>query len=229
MQNFVKGAMTFVLMFAVIFVGLPTKTTAQNAGVISAILNKMESNYRDLKSLRAAISMEKYDSQIKKSDKVGGWMLYLPAKGKNANIRVDWTTPIQETLSVVDGQYLLCKHRMKTCYKGKTKDAGKPSGALTFLSMSSAELRSSFDFNNTYNETLWGNVATTHFTLSPKTRQSYQYAEVWVDGNGMPVQSKVVEHNGDATTVRLLNIDKNIQLSVEQIKIKTDGYKLVNS
>jgi outer membrane lipoprotein-sorting protein len=230
MQNFVKGVTTFVLGLAFVLAGLPTTTVAQNAGVIAAVLNKMESNYKNLKSLRAAISMEKWDNTIKKADKVGGWVLYLPAKGKNANIRVDWTTPVQETLSVADGQYLLCKHRIKTCYEGKNQKVKQQSGAMNFLSMSSTELKSSFDFKDAYDETLWGGVATTHFTLSPKTKQDFKYAEVWVDGSGMPVQSKVVEYNGDATTIRLMNIDKNIQLSLEQIKITPpSGYKRVKA
>jgi outer membrane lipoprotein-sorting protein len=229
MQNFVKGAMAFVLVSSFVFLSLPNTTIAQ-AGLISAALNKLEGNYKDLRSLRAAISMEKWDNTIKKADKVGGWVLYLPAKGKNANIRVDWTTPIQETLSVVDGQYLLCKHRIKTCYEGKTKEGNKQSSAMTFLNMSSSELKSSFDFKDAYNETLWGDVATTHFTLSPKTKRDFRYAEVWVDGNGMPVQSKVVEYNGDATTVRLMNIDKNIQIKLEQIKITPpNDYKRVKA
>ncbi len=230
MNNFVKSAMALVLLFAVILVSVPRTANAQNAGVISAVLNKMESNYKDLKSLRSSISMEKWDNQIKKADKVGGWVLYLPAKGKNANFRVDWTTPIRETLSVVDGQYMLCRYRLNTCYQGKNKDGMKQNSALTFLNMSSTQLKSSFDFKDAYNETLWGGVATTHFTLSPKTNTSYKYAEVWVDGNGMPVQSKVVENNGDATTIRLMNVERNIPLSVDQLKLKVDGnVKIVKS
>ena len=118
MQNFVKGAKALFLIFAVVLVTIPGMTKAQNAGVVSAILNKMERNYRDLKSLKAAISMEKWDNTIKKADKVGGWVLYLPAKGNNANFRVDWTTPIRETLSVVDGKFTLCRYRVNTCYQG---------------------------------------------------------------------------------------------------------------
>jgi len=223
MKYFVKSAMALVLLFAVVLVNIPNTASAQNAGVISAVLNKMESNYKDLKSLRSAISMEKWDNQIKRSDKVGGWVLYLPAKGRNANFRVDWTTPIKETLSVVDGQYLLCRYKLNTCYQGKNKDGAKQSGALSFLNMSTTQLKSSFDFKDAFNETLWGGINTTHFTLYPKTKTNYQYAEVWVDGNGMPIQSKVVEHNGDATTIRLLNVERNIPLNVDQLKLKIDS------
>ena len=81
-----------------------------------------------------------------------------------------------------------------------------------------------------YEETLWGGVGTTHFKLVPRGGASYKYAEIWVDGNGMPLQTKVVEKNDDATTVRLMNVQKNASLSTDQFKLKLDGkVKIVKS
>lgn len=229
MQNFVKAAKAMAFVLVMVLTTTPnSNTNAQNAGVISAILNKMERNYKDLRSLRAAISMEKYDSQINSKDKYSGSVLYLPSSGRNANVRIDWTSPQKETLSVVNGQYLLCRQRLNTCYSGN-KNSGKDkySSALGFLSMSGEQAKASYDFKDVYEETLWGGVASTHFTLIPKSKVSYKYAEVWVDGNGMPVQSKIVEHNNDATTVRLLNVERNAKVSIDDIKLKADGYKII--
>lgn len=208
MQNFVKVAMAFVLAFAVILVSLPSTTKAQNAGVISSILNKMERNYRDLKSLRADISMEQYDPVIKKSDWKKGWVLYLPEKGRSASFRVEWTEGARETLSVADGQFSLCNHRRKECFQGNAKkQTSTPKGSssvISFLTMSGAQIKASFEFKDVYED-----KGATHFTLVPKTKTDYQYAEVWVDGYGMPIQSKVVGFNGDATTIRLSNVERN--------------------
>jgi outer membrane lipoprotein-sorting protein len=38
----------------------------------------------------------------------------------------------------------------------------------------------------------------------------------------MPVQSKVVEKNDDATTIRLSNPERNVKISAEEIKVKLD-------
>jgi outer membrane lipoprotein-sorting protein len=51
---------------------------------------------------------------------------------------------------------------------------------------------------------------------------SFNYAEVWVDSTGMPIQTKIVEKNGDATTVWLSNLEKNRKLSVDEFVVKYD-------
>ena len=51
--------------------------------------------------------------------------------------------------------------------------------------------------------------------MTPKTRTNYKSAEVWVDGNGMPVRSKVIEHNNDSTTVTLSNLQKNVPVNTK--------------
>ena len=59
--------------------------------------------------------------------------------------------------------------------------------------------------------------------MTPKTAASYKYIEVWVDKEGMPVQTKMVEKNDDSTTVRLTNVEKNKPISPEQFKLKLDS------
>ncbi len=216
----------FALGMALVMCAIVTLTTvspvnAQGAGLVSSIFNKMERNRRDLRSLRAGISMEKYNAQIRDSDKRTGTVLYLPAGGRNAYVRVDWQSPVQEILAVADGQYTLFSPRRKSAWVGSTTSKNaKVSSVLGFgLNASAAQLKSSFDVQDAYNETLWGGVGTTHLKLVPKGAASFQYEEIWVDGSGMPIQTKVVEKNGDATTVRLMNVEKNAQVSKDDFKI----------
>lgn len=216
----------FALAMAVAVCAIVTLTTvspvnAQGAGLVSSIFNKMERNRRDLRSLRAGISMEKYNAQIRDTDKRTGTVLYLPAGGRNAYVRVDWKSPVQEILAVADGQYTLFSPRRKTAWVGSTNSKNaKVSSVLGFgLNASAAQLKSSFDVQDVYNETLWGGVGTTHLKLVPKGGASFQYEEIWVDGSGMPVQTKVVEKNGDATTVRLMNVEKNAQVAKGDFKL----------
>jgi outer membrane lipoprotein-sorting protein len=89
--------------------------------------------------------------------------------------------------------------------------------------MSSTELDKRFEpFQDVREETLWGGVSTTHLKLVPTSARTFKYAEVWVDSTGMPVQTKIVEKNDDATTVRLNNVEKNRALSKRDFEVKYD-------
>ena len=210
-----------LVLTAIIAFSTVSPANAQGAGLVSSIFNKMERNRRDLRSMRAAISMEKYNAQIKDTDKRSGKVVYLPAAGRNAYVRVDWSSPVQEILSVADGKYTLFSPRRNLAWVGSTSSKNaKVSSVLGFgLNANAAQLKSSFDVQDVYNETLWGGVATTHMKLVPKGNASFQYEELWVDGSGMPIQTKVIEKNGDSTTVRLMNVERNPQVSKDEFKI----------
>ena len=90
--------------------------------------------------------------------------------------------------------------------------------------MSAAQLRSRFgELQDVRDETLWGGVSATHFKATPKAAASYKYIEVWVDKEGMPVQTKMVEKNDDSTTVRLSNVERNQTISTDQFKQNLDS------
>ncbi|MFL6209847.1 MAG: LolA family protein [Pyrinomonadaceae bacterium] len=210
-----------VIITLVTTAAVPSAASAQSAGLVSSIINRMERNRRDLKSLRAGISMEKYDAQIKDTDKRVGTLLYIPGAGTNQAVRVDWRSP-QETLAVMDGQYTLLQKRIKVAYQGNASSAkaGKVNSMLGFgLNVSQAQLKSSFDSQYLGEEALWGGVQTSHLKLVPKGKAGYSYAEVWVDGSGMPIQTKVVEKNGDATTVRLMDVQRNVAIQKNDFKL----------
>jgi outer membrane lipoprotein-sorting protein len=218
----------FALGMALLLCAIVTLTTvspvnAQGAGLVSSIFNKMERNRRDLRSLRAGISMEKYNAQIKDTDKRTGTVIYLPGAGRNASVRVDWKSPVQEILAVADGEYTFFSPRRKTAWIGNANSKNsntKVNSVLGFgLNATPAQLKSSFDVQDVYNETLWGGVATSHMKLVPKGGANFQYEEIWVDGSGMPIQTKVVEKNGDSTTVRLMNVEKNAQFGKGEFKL----------
>lgn len=202
----------------------PKNVNAQSAGLVSSLLNRMERNRRELKSLRAGISMEKYNAQLRDTDRYQGVVLYVPLAGRNANVRIDWQRPQSETLAVSNGRYSLFRPRLNIVYEGRANSGkGKASGAFEFLNMSRQQLEARFQpLQDVREETLWGGVSTIHITLVPKGNASYKYAEVWVDGGGMPVQTKVVEKNDDATTVRLTNLERNTNIPSDEFRLQLD-------
>jgi outer membrane lipoprotein-sorting protein len=221
MKKFVPLCLSIALLLSVVF--LPVSgTTAQTAGLVSSIFSRMEKNQRSLKSLKANVTMIKYNSQIRDTDKYEGIVLYIPGASNNgAFVRLEWSKPLNEILAVANGSYDLYKPRQNVVYRGKTGGMkGKDNGLLALMSMSTAQLRARFgELEDLRDETLWGGVWTQHFKAIPKTAASYKYIEVWVDKDGMPVQTKMVEKNDDSTTMRLTNVQKNASIPMDQFKL----------
>src|SRR2546426_4846608 len=201
---------------------------AQGPGFVSTVLSRMKKNEQDLKTLRANISMRKYNAQLHDADDYSGVVLYIPAAAGSggALLRLEWTKPQHEILAVANGNYSLYRPRLGTVLEGKTGSmkSQKDGDVLALMNMSAAQLRTRFgEFEDTREETLWGGVWTQHFKVTPKVAASYKYIEVWIDTDGMPVQTKMVEKNDDSTTVRLMNVEKNQPISPDQFKLKLDG------
>jgi outer membrane lipoprotein-sorting protein len=219
------------LFLAILFValaltsGLSRNSYGQSAGLVSSVLNRMERNRQSLKSLRAGISMEKYNSQLRDSDKYQGTVAYLPATGREASVRIEWSSPQHEILAVNSGKYTLYRPRLNMAYVGNSKsNRNKAGGILELMYMSKQQLETRFQpVQDVREETLWGGISTIHLTLVPKGNASFKYAEIWVDSSGMPVQTKIVEKNDDATTMRLTAMEKNAKLSGDEFKLNLDA------
>jgi outer membrane lipoprotein-sorting protein len=208
-------------------ISAPSATNAQSAGLVSSVLNRMERNRQSLRSLKASLSMEKYNAQLRDKENYTGWVLYLPSSGRDASVRIEWQKPQHEILAVSKGQYTLFRPRLNQAIVGKSgsvKGKAGAGGVLDMMYMSKQQLEAKFQpLQDVREETLWGGVSTIHLTLVPKGNASYKYAEIWVDSAGMPVQTKIVEKNGDATTMRLSGMERNLKISSDEFSIKLDS------
>lgn len=211
MKRFVTPILIlFLLMVAL--VATPLRPTNAQAGLVSSLYTRMQRNQQTLKTLSADISMDKYNAQIRDSDKFYGSVRYIPTGGKSAFVRLEWSKPSHEILTVANGAYLFYRPRLNQAIYGTTNSikSERDTGVLALLNMTTAQLRARFnDLQDVRDETLWGGVATTHFKAVPRNAANYNYIEVWVDSSGMPVQTKMVEKNNDSTTVRLTNVSRN--------------------
>jgi outer membrane lipoprotein-sorting protein len=224
MKRLVPLGLAVALLLGVCVSSPTTDVKAQGAGFVSSLLNRMERNRQSLKSLRASVDMVKYNAQIGDEDKYKGVVLYVPAAGRNAYVRVDWSSPQKETLAVADGKFTLFRPRLNMAYQGKAGTGrGKSGIAFEFLNMSRQQLASRYDVQAMGEETLWGGVSTSHVKLVPKGGANFKYAEAWIDAQGMPVQTKVIEKNDDSTTVRLTNMQRNANIPLEEFFLKLDG------
>jgi outer membrane lipoprotein-sorting protein len=225
MKKMVSLSLLLLVLGALVAL-MPPSANAQSAGLVSSVLNRMEKNRQNLKSLRAGISMEKYNAQLRDAEAYQGTVVYMPAAGRNASVRIEWRKPQNEILAVSNGKYTLFRPRLNMAYVGsaKSQKVDKSSGGLLdLLYMSRKDLESRFQpLKDVREETLWGGVSTIHLTLVPQGNASFKYAEIWVDSAGMPVQTKIVEKNGDATTMRLTGLEKNVKVSSEEFVVRLD-------
>ena len=214
-----------VVVLATALIGSPKVAHGQSAGLVSSVLNRMERNRKSLTSLRAVISMEKYNAQLRDAERYNGIVLYAPSGGREASVRIEWRSPQHEILAVSNGQYTLFRPRLGMAYKGSSKsNRNKAGGVMEMMYMTRQQLEARFQpVQDVREETLWGGVSTIHLTLVPKGNASFKYAEIWVDSSGMPVQTKIVEKNDDATTMRLRDLEKNVKISSDEFSVKLDS------
>src|SRR4030095_14079760 len=227
MKRLVPLGLLLAVVAGVSIISSPKAANGQSAGLVSSVLNRMERNRQSLKSLKASLSMEKYNAQLRDKDNYSGWVIYAPASGRNAAVRIEWQKPQHEILAVVNGKYRLYRPRLNQVIEGKSGSINNKGGAgsvLDMMYMSKQQLEAKFQpVQDVREETLWGNVSTIHLTLVPKGNASYKYAEIWVDSAGMPVQTKIVEKNDDATTMRLSGAERNLKISSDEFNLKLDS------
>jgi outer membrane lipoprotein-sorting protein len=227
------GLLIAFIISALVFV-FPATSNGQGAGLVSAVLNRMEKNRQTLKTLRAGINVVKYNSQLGVEDKYSGVVIYMPTTGRQAAVRIDWSSPRREVLAVNNSKYTIFRPALNVAYTGDSRRMGKEnkaSGLMEMMNMSRQQLEARFQpVKDVREETLWGGVSTIHLMLVPKGNAGYKWAEVWIDGAGMPVQTKIVEKNDDSTTVRLTGLEKNQKISPSEFDIKLDSnVKIVKS
>jgi outer membrane lipoprotein-sorting protein len=227
MRRLVPLSLLLVVLAGVSIISSPKATNGQSAGLVSSVLSRMERNRQSLKSLKASISMEKYNAQLRDKDNYSGWVLYVPGSGRDASVRIEWQRPRHEILAVAKGQYTLFRPSLGQAIVGKSgsvKGKAGASGVLDMMYMSKQQLEAKFQpVQDVREETLWGGVSTIHLTLVPKGNASFKYAEIWVDSSGMPVQTKIVEKNDDATTMRLSGVERNLKISPDEFSVKLDS------
>lgn len=220
MKKHLKSSFAAAALMFLFGVFAALETSAQNP--LPEILKRMDEHQKALTSLKASVMMDKFNSQLGEHDISEGTVQYVPMKGRDALVRIDWAKPVQETLAVANGQYILYRPRLKQAIVGSTKNAqgsGKANNALAFMNMSNEQLKANYARKYMGQETLSNGTQTLHLELTPKTAQNYKSAELWVDGNGMPIQAKVIETNGDSTTILLSNLQKNVTIDAKQFKI----------
>ncbi len=202
-------------------------------GPLGTILNRMDAHYKGLSSLKCDVTMVKTDSVLNESDTTQGSTSFLPKSGKRPMyVRIDWTKPVVENIVVIGDKYQLYRPNLNQVIEGQTgkaKNNAAAGGALAFVSMSKDQLKANYNVKFIGEETISGGKGTVHLELTPKVKTTYKTADLWVDGDGMPLQAKITENNNDTTTVLMSNVQKNgsIQTSIFTLAFDKKKVKVI--
>jgi outer membrane lipoprotein-sorting protein len=184
-----------------------------NAQIKNRILKTMEAHKNALQSLKANVKMVEFEGTLGDITERSGVVHYLPRPGKDAYVRIDWKDPI-EMLLVADGRYMLYRKVINQAIVGDVNKSTKQKGtsnSLKFMSMSKKELDDNYHIQYLGKPKVAGQDVW-HLKLTPKGKESFVEAQLWVDGNGMPVQAMIKQKNKDRTTIRLSSLEKNITI-----------------
>jgi len=221
MKKFLR--LSIISVFAMLAFGSLSVAETPAQGVLQQILKRMEDHYQKLSSLKSDVKMDKFNSQLNEHDVMEGNVVFVPQKGRDAIFRIDWKRPTQESLSVVNKQYIMYRWGSNQAIGGKVsniKGRGTGGNAMAFLNMSKTQLQANYTINYLGQESVEGGAATWHLELIPKTAQSYSKSDLWVDGNGMPIQARITEKNNDTTTILLTALQKNVTVNLKEIPIQ---------
>jgi outer membrane lipoprotein-sorting protein len=208
---------------AVMFVLTAGYSSAEAQSNLREIMKRMDTHYKALKSLEANVYRVQANSQIGTSEDSSGTVVFVPAKNrKDSKVLLNWSKPRRETLSIANGLYQLYVPDLKRAYRGSTssQNVGKAGGGvLSMMNMSEAELRANYTAQYVGQVRLEGSEVW-HIRLTPKARQSFQSAEMWVNGDGMPVQIRVTAHNKDTDLLRFSEIKSNNSINGSVFEVK---------
>ncbi len=192
--------------------------SANGQGILREIINRMDNHYKRLATLKADVERAQVNPQLDSTDLYAGKIVMKPGKGREFALRLDWSKPKVEILSIVRGKYVLFVPHINRAYFGSSDSKkAKTSGggnALSALSMSEGELRANFTPTFIGEPKLKDGTLTAQVRLTPKTRQNFKLADVWIDADGMPRQVMITALNGDTDTFFFSNIKKNDSIDV---------------
>ena len=184
---------------------------------ITAIFKRIEEHQKSLRSLSADLTLTKFDSKLSQTEIKQGTVKQLP-QTNDLSLRIDWTMPETESLSIVKNQYVSYLPTSQTANTGTLSDEQKNAWVI-FSNLSKEKLSANYTIKYLGEEKVSGTIPAWHLELTPKTATTHKTVELWIDGNGMVIQTKITETGGDWTAILLINLQKNVSVNPADFKI----------
>lgn len=200
--------------------------------ILTGILDKMENAHRQMKSLKAELVQQRAYPQIGITDTDYGTLIYKPASGKDkGKLRIDYTKPDVKVLSVIGENVTFYEPRLNQAIKSTVGRVakGETGTQLMGLDGSLKVLLNNCKVEIAGDATVGGQPATI-LRLTLQDRDDYSSIDIWIPQNGIPVQWKMVERNGDYTVVTLKNTQMNTNIADSAFDINLpSGIKIIDN
>ncbi|GBC77076.1 Outer-membrane lipoprotein carrier protein [bacterium HR08] len=213
--NFVVGVGT---MLAVL--GFPPsrgRSAPDSRMGVTPILEQMAQAVRRLRTLRAALSQEKFYAQLGFKDPPEKGVLYMKRRGeRDLSLRIEITVPEKRIITVTGDRFLLYQPRINQAIEGviDRTSVRAAAGFLAYLFNGLAQAAEDYEITLAGYETIQGRRAS-HLVLTPKPnrRGVYRRVDLWVDHQlWLPTIQKIVEANRDETLLTLDEVQLNVNL-----------------
>lgn len=217
-----KKFIFFLLIFAF------SAVSAFSQSILNEILKRQEQHSKLLKSLQGEISITKsFEGQSEVFYKRGTFY-FLPSE--TYALSIDIAKPIKEIFSMYKNEYVFYQTNPSpiflddkaAAYSGKITNSQKNTFILFSLlqNFSRKELRTNYDTVYTGEEKTVNGTPAWHLFLKPKTNGQIKKLDIWIDGNGMPIQSKMLDNTGVSTTISLNNFQKNSAINADKFAVR---------
>ncbi|MCU1288609.1 MAG: Outer rane lipoproteinsorting protein, partial [Acidobacteria bacterium] len=141
----------------------------------------------------------------------------------------DWLKPTIESFSLVQENFVIYRPRLAASITGKLKEDHKKA-ITSFFDLSPENLKKNYNLKFVGQENVGGAVQAWRIELTPKAQSGIKTIEIWIAADGMPVQAKITEQNGDWTNVLLSDLQKNVVMKINDLKIDTPkGIKIIRN
>jgi outer membrane lipoprotein-sorting protein len=200
------------------------------------VLKQMETTGNSLTYLVASLWKQKTNTQLRlREDPELGTIYYSPGKKGDKRLRIDIfettkdakATPKIIKTVVIKGDNIKLyepevQQLLETSISKESK--GRSIGSLAITLGSVAAIRAGYEVNYVkeekikYEDQNTESEATWVLHLTPKTAGPYKSIDIWVSQTqGLPIQQRLVENNGDITILQLSNLKKNMQFDIKKL------------
>jgi outer membrane lipoprotein-sorting protein len=184
------------------------------------VFDLMTKRYKTLVTARGYASFTRQTAQLDvPPEKRTGIFKHVTAGSMS---RVDLFSPA-ETLSISNGSYTFYRPKEKEAFTGSMTNGSVNAARAYVLEIVFADPEMyQRDFRTIYlgKATINAGVPVYQLMLTPLKDPGRHPIELWVDMDGMPIQVRVTEKNGDSSTLLFTNIYKNKKIKGSEFAVK---------
>jgi outer membrane lipoprotein-sorting protein len=193
------------------------RSVSDSGTAVALILEHMTQALRRMRTLRAALSQEKFYAQLGLKDPPEKGVLYMKRKGeRDFALRIEIAVPEKRIITVTGNRFLLYQPRIQQAIEGviDRTSTRAAAGFLAYLFNGLAQAAEDYEITLAGQETIQGRRLS-HLVLTPKPnrRGTYRRVDLWVDHQlWLPIVQKIVEVNRDETLLTLEDVRLNVAL-----------------